>query len=129
MRPYVRSYVPQEFSRYIFTCQIVSHCTGSINIFFLLLEVLMNYVIFVLLVLFKRGDKRILPTSLDYMLSQMFVLYGHAMENIHMSNHTKVIITTPVKKYFISSSGIYRDQYPKTTDVLHSVCSKLSSFK
>lgn len=89
----------------------------------------MDCVIFALLVLFKRGDKRIPPTSLDYMLSQMFVLYGHAMENIHMSNHTKVIRTIPVKKHLISSSGIYRDQDPKPTDVLHSVCSKLSIFK
>lgn len=43
----------------------------------------MNYVIFVLLVLFQKGDKRILPNSLDDMLSQMFVLYSLAMENIH----------------------------------------------
>lgn len=81
----------------------------------------MDYVIFVLLVLFKRGDKRILPTSLDYMLSQMFVLYGHAMENIHMSNHTEVIITTPVKKHLISFSSICRDRDPKATNVLHPV--------
>jgi len=83
----------------------------------------MDCVIFVLLVLFKRGDKRILPTFLDCMLSQMFVLDRHAMENIHMSNHTKVIITTPVKKHLISPSSICRDQDPKATNALHLVTS------